>query len=82
MDSWSHTCETNINLSYIASFLGYLPFYNYVEEGMEDTRRAWPTESTKQDSHGLTETKAASVGSAWLCTRSYVHVQAVTLVFL
>lgn len=29
---------------------------------MEDTRRTWPTESTKQKPHGLTESEAASTG--------------------
>lgn len=28
---------------------------------MEDSRRAWPTESARQGSHGLTETDAASL---------------------
>ena len=50
---------------------------------MEDTRRTWPTESTKQGSHELTETKVAITGPAWVCIRSTVlHVMAVNLVFL
>lgn len=30
----------------------------YKSEKIEDIRRQWPTESTKQDSHGLTENEA------------------------
>lgn len=36
---------------------------------MEDSRRTWPTEPTKQSSHGLTETEAVSRSPAWVCTR-------------
>jgi hypothetical protein len=36
---------------------------------MEDTRRPWPTESTKQGSYGFTETEAASTESALVCPR-------------
>lgn len=51
-------------------------------EIMEDTRRAWPTESAKPSSHGLTETEAENIGPARVCTRSSVHVVAVSLMFL
>ena len=37
---------------------------------MEDTRRTWPTESTKEDSYGLIETEVAGLGSAGICTKS------------
>lgn len=40
---------------------------------MEDTRKAWPIESTKQGSHVLTEIKTAGLGPAWVCIRS-LHV--------
>ena len=40
-----------------------------LSERMEDTRRTWPTKSTKQDSHGLTETEAKKHRPAWVCTR-------------
>jgi len=33
--------------------------------GVEDTMRIWPTESTKQDSQGLTETEATITEPAW-----------------
>lgn len=39
---------------------------------MEETRIAWPTELTKQGSRGPTETEAASMGTAGVCTRSSV----------
>lgn len=29
-------------------------------EGMEDTRRIWPIESTRQGTYGLTQTEGAS----------------------
>lgn len=32
-------------------------------EVVRDTRRIWPTKSTEQVSHGLTEVEAASMGS-------------------
>ena len=41
---------------------------------MEDTRRTWPTESTKQGSHGLTETEAAIMDPALVCTRSSDYI--------
>lgn len=37
------------------------------QEEMEDTRKAWPIESTKQGSHVLTEIKTAGLGPAWAC---------------
>lgn len=43
------------------------------QEEMEDTRKAWPIESTKQGSHVLTEIKTAGLGPAWVCIRS-LHV--------
>lgn len=38
---------------------------------MEDPRRAWLTESTEEDSCGLTETEVANIGLACICTRSW-----------
>lgn len=38
-------------------------------EGMEDTRRTWLTESTKQGSQGFTEAKIASMELSQVCTR-------------
>lgn len=43
-------------------------------EGMEVTRRVWPTESSKQSSCGLTETQGASTCSAWVCPSSSAHM--------
>lgn len=37
-------------------------------------RRPWPTESTKQGSHGLTETEMSSVGPAWIIRKSSVYI--------
>lgn len=42
----------------------------YESKWTEDRRRTWTTKSTKQGSHGLTETKVASTRPAWICTRS------------
>lgn len=42
-------------------------------EEVGDTGRTWPTESAKV-SHGLTETETASMGLAWVCTRSSEYV--------
>lgn len=49
--------------------------------GMEDISRIWPTESTKQSSHRLTEPETASVGLTWvslgplrICYGSYLGV--------
>lgn len=56
-----------------------------LEREVEDTRRTWFTESTKQGSYRLTETKEASMGTARVCTRSsniYIYIMAVSLVFL
>jgi hypothetical protein len=41
---------------------------------MEGTRRTWPTESTKQGSHGLLETEVASTVPTRVCTRSSMHM--------
>lgn len=51
---------------------------------MEDSKRTCPTESTKQGSHGLTETEVASPGLAWVCPRSseYMLCIVVSLAFL
>jgi hypothetical protein len=43
-------------------------------EGKEYTGRIWPTEKTKQSSHGFTEIEAESMGPIWVCTRSYVFM--------
>lgn len=43
-------------------------------EGLEDTRRAQPTESTVQDSLELTETEAATVEHSRVCAGSSVHI--------
>ena len=62
---------------------GSLPLRNLMKEGeersqdsegMEDTKRTWTTESTKQGSNLHTETEAASTESAWICTRSSVYL--------
>lgn len=45
----------------------------YELESMEDTRRTWPTQSTKQGLHGLTETGAVIMRSAWVSTRFCVY---------
>ena len=37
---------------------------------MQDSRKIWSTESTKQGSHELTKTEEANSGPAWVCTRS------------
>lgn len=39
-------------------------------EWIEDTKRTWPSESTRQVSHRFTETEGASAGLARLCTKS------------
>lgn len=41
--------------------------------GLKDTR-AWPMETTKQGSCGLTETKIASTRTVQVCTRSSVYI--------
>ena len=48
---------------------------------LEDTRKICHTESTKQDTYGLTETEASSTGLIRFYTRSSAHVVAVSLVF-
>lgn len=45
-----------------------------LSEGMGDTRRTWPTESTKQGPYGLTETKSTSTGPASVCSRASVYM--------
>lgn len=47
---------------------------------MAFTRRIWPTEATKQGSHGLIKTEAASTGSILVCSRSSVHIVTAYLV--
>lgn len=54
------------------SITGFLN--NGVSERMEDTRGVWLPESTEQGSYPLTETEAASTGSAWVCTRSSLYI--------
>lgn len=49
---------------------------------MENTRRAWPTNLSKQGSNRLTETIAASMRHTWVCRRSSARVVAFSLVFL
>ena len=50
---------------------------------MEDSRRTWPNESTKQESYGLTENEEASTERlAWFCPRASAYVLSVSLVFL
>lgn len=39
-------------------------------ERMDDTRSTWATKSSKQGSHGLTETEVARTGSSRGCPRS------------
>jgi len=41
---------------------------------MEATRRAKPSESTKQGLYGLTEAEAASAGPIQVCTQSSVYI--------
>lgn len=38
-------------------------------EEMENIRRAWSSESSKQGSYELMETKAPNTGLTWVCTR-------------
>lgn len=48
---------------------------------MEKTRRIWPTESTKQCTHGFTETEGGSMGPAGILHKVLlVYVVAVSLV--
>lgn len=69
---------------YTESLIGGLPWISGspVEEWeerlwesgvMEDSRTTWPTEETKQGWYALTETEAASLESAWVCTRSPLY---------
>lgn len=44
-----------------------------------ELRRMWPTQFTKRDSHGLSDTEAVSTGPAWVCT-SPLHTMAVSFV--
>lgn len=47
--------------SLLGSFCDVEEGYRFQElEGIKDTNRTWPTESTKQDSNWLTETEEAS----------------------
>jgi hypothetical protein len=41
--------------------------------GIKDTRRTWPTESTKQGSQGLTETEMTVTEPAWVSARSSAY---------
>lgn len=45
---------------------------------MEDTRRMWPTESTKQGKHGFfvqsKEIEASSTRPTWVCRRPSVYM--------
>lgn len=50
-------------------------------EGMEDTRRPWPSETTKQGSHGLMETEEASVGLQGLYQVLGIYAMAVSVAF-
>lgn len=50
--------------------------------GLVDSKGTWPTKSTKQGSHGLTETEVISMGPACVCTRSSVYVTTVSSLFL
>ena len=48
--------------------------------GVQDSRKTWPTESTKQ---GLTETQVAIMEPAWVCARSsYMLCLLASLIFL
>jgi hypothetical protein len=49
---------------------------------VEDVRRTWHIESTKQGAYGFTKTEAANIGLEWVYTRCFAHVAAVSLVFL
>ena len=50
-------------------------------ERIEETRRRWATEFTKQGSQGLTETEAANMEPKKICTRSYVIAVSVVLLW-
>jgi hypothetical protein len=54
---------------------------NMKSERIEETRRRWATEFTKQGSHGLTETEAANMEPKKICTRSYVIAVSVVLLW-
>jgi hypothetical protein len=54
----------------------------YESKGMEDNRRTWPTESTKQGSHGFTEAEVASMMPARDCARSSVYILWLLSVFV
>jgi hypothetical protein len=41
---------------------------------MEDTRRAQPSESTKQGSYEHTEVKAATTGLTWVYIRASAYI--------
>ena len=45
---------------------------------VEETRRTWLSESTKQGTHELMKSEAASTGPTWVYTRSsiYIHLLA------
>lgn len=43
-------------------------------EGLKDTRRTRPTESTKRGGYGLMETEEASTEPVWACTTSCVYI--------
>lgn len=40
--------------------------------GIKETRRTWPTHSTRQGSYGQAENEAASTGPSWVCIRPSV----------
>lgn len=42
---------------------------------MEDTRRTGITESTKQCSHGITESETESSGPLWVYTQSFTYME-------
>lgn len=48
---------------------------------MEDTSRAWPTESTKEGSRVLTETEAVSTDCVGLYRVFHMHAMSVSLLF-
>lgn len=50
-------------------------------EGMEDTRRTWPSTSTEKSSYELTETKAANTGHAQVSPGSLSIFYRLGLVF-
>jgi hypothetical protein len=45
-----------------------------MSEGMADTRRTWATESAKQGTYGLTESKAAIMVPAGVYIRSSAYM--------